>query len=273
MAKSTYFLFMDESTSPKIRYDGTVITSLTGIVLSPEQCIAVRDSFLATIRPLFINKNGIKINLRVPEIHGSKMLPNEDDVQRLRIFEAFARFPTQEQFPIYRAAYYVTPEFLKMFPPKHYNMAIDLCWSSILSNVLIDFENCFLVPVMDTQDHPEKIEVFSGLVQSLSALRTAGLEWPSISIKNSQNIIGEVFFADSRFSALTEVVDVISYLRCINDQKEENLSFSDFKQNIYACNTHMTEQIRCDYLVEMNKMVVDRKLNTIQYLKEPQLNN
>lgn len=31
--------------------------------------------------------------------------------------------------------------------------------------------------------------------------------------------LGEMFYADSKFSNITQIGDIISYLRCINDQK------------------------------------------------------
>ena len=255
---------MDESKSPPLRGGNTTIVSLTGIILTPSKCIAVRDSFLKSISPHFIKEDGQRID-NIPEIHGSKMLPDATDDEKLKIYSAIAQLPEKHGFSVYRVGYYVTPEFKRLYNDKG-QAAIGLSWMNLLNSIKIEYENNYLVPVMDSLNW-EDIQKYSGMLQLLNSMRTAGHE-KSLSISNSQNILGEVFFADSRFSILTQIVDVISYLRCINDQKEEGLPFSTFKESVYNCNSHLTNKLQCDVVIDLNKFIVDRKRKTITKSKK-----
>lgn len=256
------FLFMDDSISPIIRdSDGAKISSLTGIVLSPEQVVSTRDSFLKTISPLFIKKNAkgktIEIDL-IPEIHGSDMLRSENREQRLNMFNAISKLPSKHNFSIYRVGYFITRESKKLFQGDVKN--ISSCWMALYPQIINDYKRNYIVPIMDMSSKSD-YDKFSGQIQHLNVMRTAGLG-DSIGINNTENLLGEVFFADSQFSIITQVVDVISYIRCINDQKEERLSLSNFKNEIYECNSNLKSKIKSDVVIEWNKVYKDRMNNT-----------
>ena len=53
-----------------------------------------------------------------------------------------------------------------------------------------------------------------------------------MSIKHSENILGEVFYADSNFSILTQLADMVSYLRNTVDISRTFKELSGFKKRL-----------------------------------------
>lgn len=262
----TYFLFLDESYSPPLREDKIRITSLTGIVLSVEQIIKVRDTFLEIVSPLFISNK--KMLTFIPEIHGSNMLPGKEDNVKIDMFNSIAKLPSRFDFPIYRLGYFIDPYF-KNF--KGDEQGISLCWRGLLSTIQVDYGNNYLLPVMDMVKQKD-IRKFSGMIHSLHSYRTAGYG-KSLSISKSENLLGEVFFADSRYSIMTQIVDVISYLRNLNDLKCEGHAFSEFKEGVNKCNEYLIDNLILDEIIEMNKMIFNRKNNKTHIIIPPTPSN
>lgn len=247
--KELKFMFMDESVSPEIRVNGTRIGSLTGIILSAQQCIALRESFLKVLKPLFTkaNEKGINEISPIPEIHGSCMLPTEDDSVKLRYFKAVAELMAKSDVNIYRVGYYLTPEYLEMF--KADKEARGLCWHGLLLVTQQEYEDSYLVPIMDSVNK-EHIGQYCSPIQTLLTFRSIGWD-KDLSIRNSENIIGEVFFADSRYSILTQVVDVVAYLRCIQDQANEGVTMTSFKKQLLYLNEIIGPQVKYDKVTEL----------------------
>ena len=84
----TKFLFMDDSVTFKDRDDNAQIASLTGMILTAEQCLATRREYLRMISPLFVDKRRDEtIISQMPELHGCDMLRNHRDETKLQVFQ------------------------------------------------------------------------------------------------------------------------------------------------------------------------------------------
>ena len=85
-----------------------------------------------------------------------------------------------------------------------------------------------IIPVMDGFDK-NMVRKFSQLVKGMDVMRAAGHK-QSISLKHSENILGEVFYADSFYSIFTQVADLISGLRQLSDISREVKELTDYKK-------------------------------------------
>jgi hypothetical protein len=85
--------------------------------------------------------------------------------------------------------------------------------------------------VMDGFD-PETVREMSGLVRGTDVLHAAGVGDPND--PRFRQIIGEVFYADSRYSIMTQVADVVGYLRHVGDKQRAGVALSEFAQQLLA---------------------------------------
>ena len=82
-------------------------------------------------------------------------------------------------------------------------------------------------------------KVFSQFIKTLEIARRTTKN-NNLTIKNSKNIYGEVFYADSKFSIFIQLVDMISYMLHCNDYKIFDKTYGAFKSKIIE----VTEKIR-----------------------------
>jgi hypothetical protein len=61
---------------------------------------------------------------------------------------------------------------------------------------------------------------------------------------------------------LTQVVDVISYLRCINEQYIAGLNLTAFKSQIHSLNPLLNKIMQMDEVIEINVKREDRLKGT-----------
>jgi hypothetical protein len=101
-----------------------------------------------------------------------------------------------------------------------------------------DIKETKLIPIMDGLDNKIS-QIFSQYVKQLDILRQ-NINSNNLTIKNSQNIYGEVFYADSKFSILTQFVDMTSYMLHCKDYKDFRKNYGIFKGNIIE----ISERIR-----------------------------
>jgi len=128
---------------------------------------------------------------------------------------------------------------------------LSVCWFSLLSMLQPEFENDVIVPIMDGINK-NMIQKFSSLIKTLDVARAGGLSEENVSIRNSQNIFGEVFYAGSRFSVFTQVVDVISYLRQVADWAREGLVLKDFKKALLPIARKLEPAMTREEIILMN---------------------
>jgi hypothetical protein len=75
------------------------------------------------------------------------------------------------------------------------------------------------------------VRKFSQLIKGMDVIRAAGHE-QSISLKHSENILGEVFYADSQYSVFTQVADLVSWLRQLADISREGKELTSYKKRL-----------------------------------------
>ena len=249
-------MFLDECYSDQVRSDSTFISSMTAVILGAGKYNSVREGFYRILKPFIIPEDNT-IDLMPPELHGHALLrdePDEDDRKKLDTFHQVVDLVIENQLDVYRVGYYITPEFQTTF--KSDKRGTSLCWFGITTVTQAVYENEQLIAIMDGFDK-ETVRKMSLMIRDCDIMRSAE-RGDSISLKNSENIIGEVFYADSRYSVMIQIVDIIAYLRNVNDLSEEGRKFSSFKQKVLAQAKRLDSAMKYDEVVELNKDRVDR---------------
>ena len=106
-----------------------------------------------------------------------------------------------------------------------------------------------VIPVMDSSEGIT--QKYSAPVQLMDMMRAVGAE-RALGIKNSANILGEVFYADSRYSLFTQVADVIGHLRLVGDYKREGAKLRGFKQKLLPLCEQLDSAMLIDRIVAMS---------------------
>jgi len=250
------FVFVDESYSEPVREDGTFISSMTSLVVPLAAYNAVRVAFYKVLEPFILPKEHT-INFMPPELHGAEMLkdqPDDDDRKKLSAFNQIVNLVLDHKLDVYRVAYYITPEWKAMM--KGDEVGTSMCWFSTAVVTQPVYENTETAFIMDGFND-ETVKKMSIMLRECDIMRAVEKEH-GLSLKNTKNIIGEVFYADSRYSAMIQVVDVVSYLRNVNDLSQEGWGFSDFKNEVLAEGKRLDTRMQYDDVVEMNRKRVDR---------------
>jgi hypothetical protein len=246
------FLFMDDCHGNEKKLK---TTSLTGLIVSVDMYPQLRTQFYNLMK-WSINPETNVINLDPPELHGSKMLLNETDERKIDTYQKIVNLAIDNKLKIYRIGYHRDKKYNPWKLPfgnkgsEHETEFLGMCFFSLLSVMQPEFEEAILIPVMDTVD-AGKVKTFSGLIKNLDIMRETGLEH-SMSIKNSENILGEVFYADSKYSVLTQVVDIISYLRHVMDMHEVGLKKSPFQQSLVQISNQLSPSIVHEKIIRLN---------------------
>jgi len=251
-------LFIDDCVSERLPKCGCRISSITGILLTQKQCQEVRKEILRIIQPLSKEKNGF-ILPTPKELHGSNFLRSEPDDVKLEIYQQISLLPQMFDFSIYRVGLFLTSDFIKLF--KVEAAVSGWLWLKLLSVMQKEFEDNFIIPVMDGFNK-HTVEHFSGGLNRMNYLGEL-IGKQNISILNYENILTECLFADSRYSYLTQLADNISYLRNLNDLKSEGWKLGKFKSNLWSLNHNLGCTLKHDDIVEMNVRVVDRIKNIV----------
>jgi hypothetical protein len=235
-------LFMDECYCPN-----TSITSLTGLLVPAQEYAGLRIQFYDTLQ--WAIRPAEHVIAWPPELHASQILPGENDERRLQMLEKVVDLVVSNHLKVYRVGHFVTKN-LEMLLAGDRKM-IGLCWFGMVAMLQPEFENEMLVPIMDGFD-PDTVRKFSHLVKNGDVYRAAGLSEASLGFHNTQNIIGEVFYADSQYSIFTQVVDVISYLRHVADWEREGIDMTDFKKRLLPIAKKLKPSLAREEIVAMN---------------------
>lgn len=235
------FLFMDESIS-----DDTNVASLTAMFVPSTKYRVLRNKFYEGLN-WAVRPEPNNINLDPPELHGCKLLPDiDDDGIRLKTVSRVVDLVVENDIDIFRVGYRLTKSFRESFKPQH--AWTGLCWLGIQAVTQRLFENELIVPVMDSCSM-HHVQGISGQVRTADIMRSVGLE-SSLSINNTDNL-GEVLYAHSNFSSLTQVVDIVSYLRHVADWAEGGLEMTDFKRSLDNISERLVPQLRYENVIEM----------------------
>jgi len=248
----TKLLFIDESKTPTLDNEGNQVFALTGIIITAEKCDQIRSEMLRIMEP--ISRKNNQITATTKELHGCDLPRDEPDEVKIQVVESIAKLPSEFNLPMYRAGINTNKKFLQLFPEE--KSVTSLCWLNLLLITENEYADSYLIPIFDMMSTHDVRRVS----QTLNSANQIGyLTNPrNISLNNYQNIITEGLFADSRYSYLIQLVGIISYLRCINDQIISGLNVSLFKRKIWSFNKIIHDMMVSDSVVFFNEKVENR---------------
>jgi hypothetical protein len=226
------FLFMDDSYT-----ETTKLSCLTGVVVPVEQYPMLRSEFYEALR--FSIQPEETVIAAAPELHGSDFLRNECDEKKLAVMRDIAVLVAKHCLRIYRVGYFITDATDEVF--RRDKKLVGLCWVSLLSMMEPLLRDEMVVPVMDGFN-PDTIRFLSSVVKELDKLRSVGFD-KMLSVRYSHNVLGEVFYADSRYSALIQVADLIAYLRATSDLVALGKTLTDFKKELATISSTLDSSI------------------------------
>jgi len=219
------FLFLDECA-----YDALDLSALTGVLVPADHYSAVRDALCRLVwevNPSTMDSSGSMILPSPIELHGSKLLPEGSDQERLAVFSAVVSIVNENSLHIFRVCYLNHKEIAaimsadqNLYGLNFFGMQRSL--QEIMSDTLV-------VPVMDgipdssstkkaPPINPQLIRSFAGNVRWLHHHRHSDIA-ESLTIQHAHNL-GEPVFTDSTHSTLAQFADIVSYLLLQIDRSE-----------------------------------------------------
>jgi len=235
-------LFIDESTSAPLR-EGAKIVSLTGLLVPAAKYDAVRTRLYESFSPQvelsgYVTEDADGIRYRVaegwnvrdlpPELHGVKLLPEADDDRKLDACRRVVATIVEFELRMYRVALQLNRSTWNSFASDAQRYAA--CWSFLLDHLEPVLREEMIIPVMDSGNHGIE-ETLPRLVKLRDFLRVVvpgGIDRGD----PAQNLIGEIFFADSKHSMFIQLADIASYLRLQRDVIDAGQPASEFKTSL-----------------------------------------
>ena len=241
--KPVRLMYLDEC-----KDQNTNAVSLTALVVDESRYIEFRRLFFKSLEKIVCAKPNTYGP--IPELHGSKFLPNATDRERIDIQKAIFSVVKEVGARVYRCGYYRDGEF----PPgmdTEENL-LSLAFLGIQFQTQVEYERELILPIMDgvSVDISKLVGSSNHSTQGHLAL---GLPKGFLSIENYQNIADPVV-SDSRFSVGTQCVDVVSYALHCKHWFELGLPKSEYKQQVVEAVNELGCCIRANEVVKM-KMV------------------
>lgn len=231
----TQFIFIDDSFNEDTKY-----SSLTGILIPLDKFEKIRDDFYFRILNQFIILGDSSFNLTPVILHGKELLKGtayqDNDEKKIEIFQIVTDIINDNSIKVYRLGWLKdkSVEIYKGLDSK----LIGIIFPKFIELIDKDIQGIKVIPIMDGLDIKTS-KIFSQFIKSLEILRRT-MGKTNLLIKNSENIYGEVFYADSKFSIFIQLVDMISYMLHCSDYKSFDKTYSDFKGKIIE----VTEKIK-----------------------------
>jgi hypothetical protein len=145
---SLSFVFIDDTHHPK-----TKLYSLTGVFVPVSQYRAVRDDFYAILKP-FIQPEPNVVNLQPPELHGSALLHDRPDSEKLRVLQQIVDIVNRHSLRCLRVDLVDGLDLRRMAGmAKGVNpedVIYGVCWGEFVWQLQDALESSMLVPIMDT---------------------------------------------------------------------------------------------------------------------------
>jgi hypothetical protein len=220
----------------------TKISALVGLLVPVHEYVDLRAKFYAILRPFFQPEPDVIAD--APEVHGVD-LPGKTDVEKLRVVSDIVDLVVSSDIEVYRIGYYITKTIRQTFALDQ--EMLGTCWLSLQFMIQPRLAEGMIIPVMDGFNK-RRIQQFSAPIKFCDVMRSAG-HGGSLSVGNSQNILGEVFYADSRYSAFVQVVDVVAYLRKITDLQSDGHELPSFKQELRPLAEKIEPSIRSEEII------------------------
>jgi hypothetical protein len=241
------FLFMDESCSEALDSKNTVISSLTGLLVPLQKYPEIRTQFY-NLFEWSINPESNVRNLAVPELHGKELLPDESDKRKIEMLEGVVELVVSNRLEIFRGGYYITNTLREVF--KGDEEMLGTVWLGILNLLGPRIKNEMIVPVMDGFNS-KTVRIFSQMVKTMDVMRATGHE-KHMTVRNSENILGEVFYGDSKYSIFTQVIDLVSWLRHLSDMSREGKQLTPYKSQLLKISEKLAPAIVYEEIIAMN---------------------
>lgn len=234
------FLFMDEATSEPIPGVGR-LAIVTGVVIPLSQYGPARTRFYTDFGDRR-TANGITVDLAPLELHGRRLLPGAPDDEKIAALNKVTDIALDLDFAIYRFGYVDSASLRATFNSD--DVALGLSWLDLLFAVQCELRKGPLMPIADG-GNPRLAEHMTRSVRNMDVLREGG-HGPNLSIRDTENIIGEVFFGDSKYSAFVQVADIVSYLLLQRDMRRLGWPTTPFKERVLSVADRLIPAIRSE---------------------------
>lgn len=239
--KPLHLLFLDDSFSSKSR-----IAALTAILLPAAEYARLQTGYF---RAFGFHGEAASDQFHGPAVlHGMKFLPNEPDSRKLQVLNDVVDYVLANEVEVYRVGYYIRRNIPRTFVADPHLEGP--CWISILSILEPILETSTVIPVMDGFDR-ERVGRFSRMIKFMDAARMADRE-TMLSIRHSESLIGETFYADSRYSIFVQLADVIGFLRSASDLIRDGKDVSEFKARVADVSERLAPAIACEHVIALN---------------------
>jgi len=216
-------LYLDDCYQPESQ-----ITALTGVFVPASTYSELAGAFYQGLM-WAITPEERTYNLHPPELHGSEMLRGRegvDDARRLEMFAHVAELVVAKGLRLLRVGNFLTPRLKKAFAADP--RMITSNFANIVRLLQPRLATEQVIPIMDGF---QNVKTIAGSSQAVTVMRQTDLR-RALTLENSENLVGEVLFADSKFSVFTQVADVVGYLRLVSDMASEELPLSPFKAQL-----------------------------------------
>ena len=216
-------LYLDDTYHPESQ-----ISALTGVLVPATEYAELTAKFYQGLK-WAINPKERTYNLHPPELHASDMLRDHDgvdDARRVEMFTHVADLVASNGLRLLRVGYFLTPALEEMIPADP--RLVTIHFGNMIRVLQPRLAREQIIPVMDGFQH---VRLMAGSSQAMAVGRQTDLH-RSMTIENSENLVGEVLFADSKYSIFTQVADIVGYLRLVSDLASEGLPLSSFKQQL-----------------------------------------
>jgi hypothetical protein len=240
------FLFLDECQSEPLDSLGTRISSLTGLLIPAERYAGLRDQFYSALTWSTQPSEGV-VKVNPPELHGRDLLRGESDERKLAVLQRVVELVVDGQVIVYRVGYYVTPRLKQAFSTD--KRLLGICWFGILAQLQPVLAERGIVPIMDMADR-ELARILSTPIRTMDVMRARG-HADNLSLLHTENLFGEVYYADSRYSAFMQVADLVSYLLHSADMHREGKDLSDFRRMMVALSDALHPAVSYDQIIAL----------------------
>lgn len=225
------------------------IVSLTGLLVPVTRYADLRTAFYGVLQWVITPDEGV-IAVAPRALHGRELLSwheGASDELKWQTFEAVVDLVVGQGLEVYRGGYYRHRRMVEVFAGDA--ALLSLCWFGLLSVLQPRFADEPMIPVMEGFDRAT-VDAFSQMIRDCDIMRACGLG-ADISFDHTENILGEVFYADSRFSVLTQVADVVAYLRHITDKANQGKPLTPFQDRLREISAKLAPSVAREEIVWM----------------------
>jgi hypothetical protein len=243
------FLFMDES-----HHDPSRITTLTGLLIPSDVYPSIRDEFYDILITTLLPKSEKEIGLgQLPELHANELLnnfPDSSDEMRFRLLNKLVQLVASQNIHIYRYGVFMNKASKQSIATYGPQFLISICWFNLIAMLESELAENMIIPVMDGFD-PKMVGSFAYAIKSLDSIRRF-VDAKNLFLQHTENILGEVFYADSQYSIFIQLADIISYLRLTNDLVTRGTNLTEYKNSLHEISKQIPANLLHEATQEFN---------------------